>query len=94
MSLLCTLSWCSQEKAISGPFGCPTRKVGRWSILLDRIHKHQHVSWVEGRFLTIQGSNCVQTVTKEDCRQGPKKIVSGRDYFQFGILFDAEWMAV
>ncbi|CAL1297534.1 unnamed protein product [Larinioides sclopetarius] len=42
----------------------PTRKAGRWSILLDIIRKLQHVSWVEGRFLTIEGSNCVQTVTK------------------------------
>ncbi|CAL1288323.1 unnamed protein product, partial [Larinioides sclopetarius] len=48
-----------------GLFGCPTRKAGRWSILLDRIRKHRHVSWVEGRFLKIQGSNCVQTVTKD-----------------------------
>ncbi|CAL1301254.1 unnamed protein product, partial [Larinioides sclopetarius] len=31
----------------------------------DRIRKHQHVSWVKGSFLTIQGSNRVQTVTKE-----------------------------
>ncbi|CAL1298776.1 unnamed protein product [Larinioides sclopetarius] len=50
------------------------------NILLLQLH--QHVSWVEGRFLIIQGSNCVQTVTKEDGRQGPKKILSGRGYFQ------------
>ncbi|CAL1297139.1 unnamed protein product, partial [Larinioides sclopetarius] len=31
-------------------------------------------------------SNCVQTVTKEDGRQGPKKILSGRDYFQWSVV--------